>query len=378
MAARRQLSRQSSRRPSGHPSRRTPRSSAALSGEVQACVPALFGEDHGLGAVRCLVCPHECVIQEDKEGLCKARGCRDGRLVSLTYARPASVISDEIEKKPFFHFHPGTRALSLGCHGCNVLCSGCQNWQISHANPCTETVRLPVLQPDAAVAMARKHKLMGVVFTYNDPVVWIEYVHDVCAAFKAAGLYTAFVTAAYLHEAALDYVAPVLDAFKFDLKAPTGEGWGWLTKVNDSLQGRAMAVRARELHGCHVEVVSNIVPGLNDSDDSLRTMAEQVLADLGPKTPWHVTRFSPDFELSYIAPTPIKTLERGIALGKKVGLQFVYIGNVQGHPARNTVCPNCGRTVIERGEVKVDPLWVTDGRCATCGEELNIIHKAND
>ena len=270
------------------------------SSDHAADAAALFCEEAGGGRLRCTLCPHACVVAENAEGLCKARGVRGGRMVSLTYARPATIISDEIEKKPLFHFHPGTRALSLGSYGCNVLCSGCQNWQISHASARTETARLPVLTPAEAVAMARKHKLAGVAFTYNDPVVWIEYVHDVCAAFKVAGLYTAFITAAYMTEAAVDYVAPVVDAFKFDLKAATAEGWARLTKVKDPAPAHAAAVRAKELHGCHVEVVSNIVPELNDDDASLSAMARWVHDELGPGTPWHLTRFMPEFELSYL------------------------------------------------------------------------------
>jgi len=334
---------------------------------------ALFWEDAGGDKIRCMLCPHYCLVAENAEGLCRARGVRAGRMVSLTYDRPATIISDEIEKKPFFHFHPGTRALSLGSYGCNVLCSGCQNWQISHASARTETARLPVLTAGDAVAMALKHKLSGVAFTYNDPVVWIEYVHDVCSAFKEAGLYTALVTAAYVAESALDYVAPVVDAFKFDLKAATAEGWARLTKVKDPTPALAAAVRARQKHGCHVEVVSNIVPGLNDDDASLKAMAGWVRGQLGAGTPWHVTRFLPDFELSYLPPTPIKALERGVTLGKAAGLRFVYIGNVQGHPARNTICPACGRTVIQRGEHKIEKLWVERGLCTTCGEDLGVL-----
>lgn len=351
-------------------------SSRRAAGRIPAPVkvPALFWEPVGEGSVRCTLCPHYCVILEGSEGLCKARGVRGGEMVSLTYARPVTIISDEIEKKPLFHFHPGTRALSLGSHGCNVLCAGCQNWQIAHANPCTETVRLPVLLPDEAVAMARRHKLAGVVFTYNDPVVWIEYVHDVSKAFKEAGLYVAFITAAYITEEAFDYVAPVIDAFKFDLKAPTAEGWARLTKVKDPAIAHAITLRAREVHSCHVEVVSNIVPGLNDSDADLTAMAIQIRDEFGPQTPWHVTRFIPDFELSYLSPTPIKTLERAVTLGKKAGLRFVYIGNVPGHQARHTVCPACGRTVVQRGEPKVERLWVKQGRCAACGEDLGFVH----
>jgi pyruvate formate lyase activating enzyme len=339
-------------------------------------VPAaetLFWEPAGDGKMRCTLCPHFCVVGENAEGLCKARGVRDGRMVSLTYARPATIISDEIEKKPLFHFHPGTRALSLGGLGCNVLCSGCQNWQISHASARTETTRLPVLTASDAVAMARKHKLAGVAFTYNDPVVWIEYVHDVFTAFKKAGLYTAFITAAYLTEAALDYVAPVTDAFKFDLKAVSAEAWARLTKVKDPEPAFLMAVRAKMVHGCHVEVVSNVVPELSDTNEEMGAMACWVRDNLGPATPWHLTRFLPDFELSYLPPTPVATLERGVRMGKAAGLRYVYVGNVPGHAFRNTICPACGRTVITREGAKVDLWGLRESLCAACGEDLGLV-----
>ena len=202
--------------------------------------------------------------------------------------------------------------------------------------------------------MARKHKLAGVAFTYNDPVVWIEYVHDVCAAFKEAGLYTAFITAAYLTEAALDYVAPVIDAFKFDLKAATAEGWARLTKVKDPDPGlRRGGAGQGECTGATWRWCPTSCPGLNDDDVSSQGHGRAGCArSLGPGTPWHVTRFLPDFELSYLPATPIKTLERGVTLGKAAGLRFVYVGNVQGHPARNTVCPACGRTVIRTGRAQ--------------------------
>ncbi len=355
------------------PRRSTPPDSAVLAGATAPAKDALFSESADGGKVRCTLCPHLCVINENDEGICKARGVRGGRLVALTYARPATIVSDEIEKKSLFHFFPGTRALSLGGHGCNVLCSGCPNWQISHASPRTETARLPVLLPDDAVAMARKHKLGGVAFTYNEPVVWIEYVHDVAAAFREAGLYTAIVTASFLNEEALDYVAPVVDAFRYDLKAFDNSGWAKLSRVKDATPTLDMAVRAKEVHGCHVEVASNVVPDLNDDDASLTGMARLVVERLGQKTPWHVTRFLPDYELTYLPPTPIKTLERGLELGKKAGLKFVYVGNVPGHPARDTICPNCGRTTIRRGEPKVELLCVRQGLCAICGEDLALV-----
>jgi pyruvate formate lyase activating enzyme len=293
---------------------------------------------------------------------------------SLVYGRPATVVSDEIEKKPLYHFHPGTRALSLGTLGCNVLCRGCPNWQISHAGAREgELARLPTFTPADAVAMARKHKLQGVAWTYNDPVVWIEYVHDVARAFREAGLYTAFITAGYMSEEAVDYVGPLLDAFKFDLKAPDAVGWSRLTKVDDPRPAMDAAVRAARHHGCHVEVVSNIVPGLNDGDEDLAAMARWVAENLGVKTPWHVTRFLPDFELSHLKATPVPVLERAAAIGRKSGLEFVYVGNVPGHASRHTLCPACGRTAIHRGDRRAEEVWVRDGRCVACGEDLGVV-----
>ena len=335
---------------------------------------ARFWEARDGGGARCTLCPHQCVIAEGREGLCRARGVREGELRSLVYGRPATVVSDEIEKKPLYHFHPGTRVLSLGTLGCNVLCSGCPNWQISHASAGRgEAEKLAYLTPSRALALARRSKLQGVAWAYNDPVVWAEYVHDTAVTFRRAGLYTVLVTAGFLTVEALDYLAPVLDAFKFDLKAPGPQGWSWLTKVKDPAPALAAAVRAKHEHGCHVEVVSNIVPGMNDDEPSLEAMAGWVRESLGAATPWHVTRFLPEFELSYLTATPIATLEKAVAVGRRAGLQYIYVGNVPGHRTRHTVCPSCSRTVIHRETRGAERVEVVGGRCVFCGADLGVI-----
>jgi pyruvate formate lyase activating enzyme len=290
------------------------------------------------------------------------------------YGRPATVVSDEIEKKPLYHFHPGTRVLTLGTLGCNVLCAGCPNWQISHASAAHgEAEKLADLAPSRVLAMARRFKLQGVAWAYNDPVIWAEYVYDTALTFRRAGLYTAFVTAGYMTDEAVDFLAPVLDAFKFDLKAPGAKGWAWLSKVKDPSPAFAAAVRAKERHGCHVEVVSNIVPGMNDDDAGLQAMAEWIRVSLGPATPWHVTRFLPEFELSYLPATPIPTLERAVAVGHRTGLSYVYVSNVPGHVSRHTVCPSCGRTVVHRGDRGAEQVLVQAGRCVFCGYDLGVV-----
>ncbi len=168
-------------------------------------------------------------------------------------------------------------------------------------------------------------------------------------------------------------MAPVVDAFKFDLKAATPGGWARLTKVKDPAPAHDATVRAKEVHGCHVEVVSNIVPGFNDDEGSLLGMAQWVRDRLGAGTPWHVTRFVPAFELSYLSPTPIKTLERAVRVGKSAGLRFVYVGNVPDHIGRHTMCPRCGRTVIRRTGSTVDCAGLGRGLCLACGEDLGVV-----
>lgn len=334
---------------------------------------ALFSEQEG-GKVRCTLCPHLCLLDEGREGVCKVRGVRGGSLRTLVYGRLATVTVDDIESKDLYHFHPGTRVLSLGTLGCNVLCTGCQNWQISHASAGRgEAEKLSYLPPGKAVQMAKRYKASGIAWSYNEPAVWIEYVHDVALAAKGAGLYTVLATAGYISDEAFAYVAPHIDAVRFDLKASGEEGYRRLTKVKDPSQIFAIAIQAKHKYGCHVEVVSNIVPGINDDDESLRSMARWIVESLGPRTPWHVTRFQPDFELSYVSATPLATLERAASIGKKAGLYFVYVGNIQGHPSRQTLCPNCGRTAIHRDDRRATEVWIKDGRCAFCGEDLNVV-----
>lgn len=334
---------------------------------------ALFAERDG-ARVRCTLCPHMCRLEEGRDGLCRVRGVRGGILRSLVYGRPATVAVDDIESKQLYHFHPGTRVVSLGTLGCNVLCAGCQNWQISHAGAGKgEAQKLTYLSPGKAVQTAKRYKAAGVAFTYNEPAVWLEYVRDVAVAGREAGLYTVLATAGYINDEAFRYVASHIDAVRFDLKAPDDAGYQRFTKVKESSRALSIAVQAKEVYDCHVEVVSNIIPGINDDDEALHAMASWIVRFLGAGTPWHVTRFLPNFELSYILPTSLATLDRAAFIGRKEGLHFVYVGNVQGHASRQTVCPNCGRTAIHRDDRTATEILVKEGRCMFCGKDLNVV-----
>lgn len=334
---------------------------------------ALFAEREGI-RVRCTLCPHACLLEEGRDGVCRVRGVRNGSLRTLVYGRPATVAVDDIESKQLYHFHPGTRVMSLGTLGCNVLCSGCQNWQISHAGAGKgEAGKLTYLSPSKAVQTAKRYKAAGVAFTYNEPAVWLEYVRDVAAAGREAGLYTVLATAGYMSDEAFRHAAPHIDAVRFDLKASDDAGYQQFTKAKEAGRALSIATQAQDVYGCHVEVVSNIIPGINDDDEGLHAMASWIVRYLGASTPWHVTRFLPDFELSYVLPTPLGTLDRAAAIGRKEGLRFVYVGNVQGHVSRQTICPHCGRTAIHRDDRTATQILVKGGRCTFCGEDLNVV-----
>ncbi len=330
------------------------------------------------GKVRCRVCPRLCIIAEGRLGICKTRKNEGGKCYTLIYGKVCSVAADPIEKKPLFHFHPGTLCLSLGTLGCNMRCIHCQNWQIAHADALEDGYQLQDLPPEKLPYIAEKSNCQGVAWTYNEPTIWLEYALDGARACHEHNLYTVFVTNGYITEAALDIIAPHLNAYRVDIKGFRPETYKFLAKIKDVEPIFAAAEAALHRHGCHVEIVTNVIPTVNDDEETLRNIAAWIADKLGPKIPWHVTRFHPYLELSHLPSTPIETLERALQIGREEGLVFVYIGNVPGHQAENTTCPNCKRVVIRRDGYRIVRLEVRDGHCAFCGEDLNIAQAGKD
>jgi pyruvate formate lyase activating enzyme len=325
------------------------------------------------GTVQCRVCPRLCVIRPGRRGTCRARENRDGTLYSLVYDRVCSVAADPIEKKPLFHFFPGSLVLSLGTLGCNFTCGHCQNWQIAHAEAGPGAIRELRELPVAKLPVLADHNdCAGVAWTYNEPTIWFEYVLDGAKMAHEYGLYTVMVTNGYITEEALDVLAPNNDAYRVDVKGFSEALYHDLCRIDDFAPVLAAAQRAKREHGCHVEIVTNVIPTMNDGESELRGIAAWIVEALGPETPWHVTRFMPYLELAHLSPTPIRTLERAKALGEEAGLRFVYTGNVPGHPGQNTVCPGCGRLVVRRTGVAVEDLAIRGGRCDMCGVDLNM------
>ncbi len=330
--------------------------------------------------IHCLVCPRDCKIADGHAGFCGVRHNRGGRLYAITYGKITSAAADPIEKKPLFHFHPGSRVFSLGSAGCNLRCVHCQNWQIAHerldgASDGAGQTNLPGLidmSPAQAVAAAKEAGCAGIAWTYNEPTIWLEYTIDTAKLCREAGLYTVYVTNGYATEAAVDAIGPLLDAYRVDVKGFTDEFYKKLAGAANWRTILAAAERAKKRWDCHVEIVTNIIPTLNDDDEQLRGIARWIVDALGAATPWHVTRFIPYLDLASLPATPTATLDRARQIGLDEGLSFVYVGNDPGNPGENTYCPGCGRLVIERSGYATTPLLVKEGVCAECGQSLKI------
>ena len=334
---------------------------------------AVLYEPAAGGKVRCNVCHWRCAIPNGAFGVCRMRRAVDGRIVLYNYPGVASANNDPVEKKPLFHFYPGSACLSLGSWGCNFHCKHCQNWEISFASP-EEAQRLSHdLSPADAVSLAQRLGSQGMAFTYNEPGIWLEYALDCARLAKEAGLYTVFVTNGFSTREALDLIGPYLDAFRVDVKGFSDDFYRDLAKIGRWREILDSTRYAREHWDMHVEVVTNIIPTMNDDDAQLSAIARWIRDDLGAATPWHVTAFHPHHELGHLPPTPVATLDKAIAIGRDEGLLFVYPGNVFGHPDENTRCPRCQTVVISRAGYQTRLRALTaDGHCAGCGADLNI------
>ena len=322
--------------------------------------------------VRCKTCQWHCVIKPDRVGVCRMYRNADGTLYALNYAEVSSLHVDPIEKKPMFHFYPGSKVLSLGTWGCNFHCKGCQNWQISCVDGSFLEHGSRIISPEDAVAMAKRERCQGISWTYNEPAIWFDYTFDSAKIAKDNDLYTVYVTNGYISEEALDMIGPYLDGYRVDVKGFTDKVYRDLARVRQWRGILDMAERAKQKWGMHIEVVTNIIPTVNDDDEQLEALASWIHDKLGELTPWHVTRFYPQYEMLDLLPTQISTLEHAYDIGKRAGLRFVYVGNVLGHEYERTVCYSCGNMVISRTGYHVNVIGVEGSRCRFCDAELNI------
>lgn len=315
--------------------------------------------------VRCYVCYSGCKAAPGEMACCTARKNIDGEMQLNNYGHVSSMALDPIEKKPLYHFHPGTEVFSVGGWGCNFKCIHCQNWRISQDVNKEKTY---ILSPEKLVELAVQHKAKGISWTYNEPCIHLEYTIESAKLAKKEGLYTAYITNGYMSTEALDLIAPYLDSFRVDLKSFDDKFYREICKVK-SADGVFNTTLHAKKYGLHIETVTNIIPTKNDSDETMRNIAGWIVKKLGENTPWHVTRFFPCHKLQNLGPTPIETLKKAEKIGRKEGLNFIYLGNT--HEKSDTICPNCGKTVISR-DYPVTININKDGTCKECKSDLNI------
>jgi len=321
------------------------------------------------GAVDCSLCAHRCHIGPGQRGVCRVRENQDGRLLSLVYGRVIANHVDPIEKKPLFHFLPGSRAYSIATVGCNFQCGFCQNWQISQW-PRSAAGEMPgePLGPDDVVAEARRTRCASISYTYTEPTVFFEYARDCGVLARQAGLRNTFVTNGYMTPQAIDAMAPWLDAANVDLKAWDDAFYRTVCKAR--VEPVKESIRRMHDLGIWVEVTTLLVPGRNDDPDGLKGISG-FLAAISPDMPWHVTRYHPDFEMRQPPATPPESIELALRIGREAGLKYVYAGNIAG--MQDTVCPACGKTVIERQGMGVAQTRLRGAACGFCGTSLPIV-----
>ncbi len=317
-------------------------------------------------AVQCSLCSHRCRIREGRFGICGVRKNVAGTLYAMTYGRISAEAVDPIEKKPLFHFLPGSFSYSLGSVGCNFHCKHCQNWHISSKT--YEEGILRTLDPEEGVRRALDQGCASISWTYNEPTIWHEYALDMGGLARTRNLGTVYVTNGYITEEALRELAPMLNAFRVDIKAFSDAFYREVAGAR--LQPVLDATLVAHELGMHIETVTLVIPGLNDSTEEMDALIRWVYENLGPDTPMHFTRFHPDYKMLDRGPTPVKTLEKIYEHARSVGMRFPYLGNVFGHHYENTFCPACGALLIERSGYGIRFGHLKDGHCTECGEAI--------
>lgn len=312
--------------------------------------------------VKCLLCPRECVVDDRERGYCGVRENWEGVYYTLVHSNPCTYHVDPVEKKPLFHFLPGTAAFSIATVGCNVDCQFCQNWQISQIRP--EQADNLDMPPSQVAQRARDSGAPSIAYTYSEPVVFSEYMYDTAVAGNRLGIRSVMISNGYIQEKPMRELAEVLSAVKIDLKAFTEKYYrdivaGELKPVLDTL------VLLRKL-GIWTEIVYLMVPTLNDGESELRNLARWVRTNLGTDIPIHFTRFYPQYKIKNLPPTPVKSLERAHNIAQAEGLKFIYVGNVPGHEAEHTYCPACHALLIKRQGFWIQENKIKGNRCPEC------------
>lgn len=332
--------------------------------------------------VDCFLCRHRCHIEDGKRGICNVRKNEGGTLFSIFYAKPIAVAVDPIEKKPLYHFLPGTESFSIATVGCNFQCPFCQNWDISQygrtdQRPKTEDQRQETEDqrqktPEEIALNAKEYNCKTIAYTYSEPTIFFEYAYDIAITAAKYDIRNVFVTNGFMTREMLDAFHPNLHAANVDLKAFNPKTYK--TMMEADLQGVLDTIKYMKELGIWVEVTTLIVTGMNDSAEELKGIAE-FIASVGREIPWHISRFHPTYKVTDRSPTPTHTLDLAYEIGKKAGLRYVYVGNVAAGDKENTFCYNCGEKLIERTGFYIKNINMDDSKCHKCGSKIDGIFK---
>ncbi len=318
--------------------------------------------------LQCNLCHHRCVIAEGQKGLCGVRQNQQGSLYSLNYAKTIARHIDPIEKKPLYHFLPGTDIFSIATAGCNFRCSFCQNWQISQITKGkTGQVIGEEFLPQEVVKHALDYNCQAVAYTYTEPTIFFEYAYDTAILAKKAGLKNVFVTNGYQTPETIELMTGLIDAANLDLKSFNKDFYkkicgAELSKVLDT-------IKLMHKKGIWIELTTLIVPGQNDSNQELKQIAE-FIANLSKDIPWHISRFFPTYKMSETQATPVSTIKRAFKIGKESGLNFIYAGNINNSKLSSTNCSSCLKTLIKRDGYLIELNLKDNDRCPDCGTRL--------
>jgi pyruvate formate lyase activating enzyme len=321
------------------------------------------------GEIQCLLCPRNCRIAPGKRGFCGARENEGGTLYTLVYGSVVSMAADPIEKKPLYHFWPGSSVFSIAAPGCTFTCLHCQNWEISQAR--VGQVETEDLPPEELIRLTKEYNCSGIAHTYTEPTIWTEYAIDVGKLARAENLYNVYVTNGFISPEALQELGPWLDAANVDVKAFSDDFYRRICGAR--LQPVLEACEWMQEHRIHLEITYLIIPKENDRSEEIREFCRWVSEKLNPEVPVHFSRFYPHYRMLEKPPTPVETLERAHEIAREEGLSYVYLGNVPGHPYDNTYCPGCGEMLISRYGYTILEFNIKNGRCAKCGRKIPLV-----
>ncbi|MCL5282629.1 MAG: AmmeMemoRadiSam system radical SAM enzyme [Planctomycetes bacterium] len=319
--------------------------------------------------VQCRLCSFRCRIGAGKLGHCNVRKNIDGKLYSLNYHKVCATNVDPIEKKPMYHFQPGSRSFSIAAVGCNFRCEFCQNWQISQAALETGQIEGEDIAPEQIVEAAVRSGCQSIAYTYTEPTIFMELCNDCARPAKDRGLANVFVSNGYMTREAIDFAADWLDGINVDLKAFTDDYYRKLcgARLEPVLDSIAYIARQTKIW---IEITTLLLPGQNDSEEELKRLAGWLVKEAGPDVPWHISRFYPQYKYTDSEPTPLESLQRAAEIGKAAGLHYVYLGNVPGTDGENTYCYQCHTKLIGRIGYRITANQIENSKCPNCGTEI--------